>query len=394
MKVAIIHDWLTTYAGAERVLEQILHGYPEADLFAVVDFIPEGKRDFLANKKSHTTFIQKLPFAKKKYRSYLPLMPLAIEQFDLSSYDIIVSSCHAVSKGVLTGPDQLHISYTHSPMRYAYDLQHQYLAESGLEKGSKGWIARYLLHRIRKWDIRTAHGVDFFVANSNFIARRIQKTYRRDSQVIYPPVDTEHFTPAGPKEDFYLAVSRLVPYKKMDLIVEAFAGLPDKRLKVIGDGPDMKKVRAKAGPNLEILGAVSHEELIQHLRRAKAMIFAAEEDFGISVVEAQACGTPVLAYGRGGATETVLGLNEAKPTGLFFERQEPQSIQAAVKEFEKHADQVTAENCRENAERFSEARFRTEFSQFVEDKWRDFTQQGRASSEPGSQNKSLKSVSK
>jgi glycosyltransferase involved in cell wall biosynthesis len=228
MKVGIVHDWLVTYAGAERVLEQILLLYPDADLYSIVDFLDTDQRGFVMNKMAHTTFIQNLPFAKKYYRSYLPLMPLAIEQLDVSSYDLIISSSHAVAKGVLTGPDQLHICMCYSPVRYAWDLQHQYLKESGLTRGLKSWIARWILHKIRIWDTRTANGVDHFIAISNFIARRINKTYRRNSTVIYPPVDVDAFSLCKDKENFYVTASRMVPYKKIDLIVEAFNGLPDK----------------------------------------------------------------------------------------------------------------------------------------------------------------------
>ncbi|MGE4530468.1 MAG: glycosyltransferase family 4 protein, partial [Acidithiobacillus sp.] len=307
-RIAIIHDWLTTYAGAERVLEQLLILCPQADLFSVCDFVPEQERGFLRGKTPKTTFIQKLPAARKHYRNYLPLMPLAIEQLDLSGYDIVLSSSHAVAKGVLTGPDQLHISYVHSPIRYAWDLQHQYLRESGLERGVKGRIVQWLLHKIRQWDLRTANGVDCFVANSNFIARRIWKVYRREAAVVYPPVDVSGFALHADKEDFYFTASRMVPYKKMDLIVDAFSNMPDKRLVVIGDGPDMKKIRSKAGANIQFLGYQPFDVLRDYMQRAKAFVFAAEEDFGITPVEAQACGTPVIAYGRGGALETVRGI--------------------------------------------------------------------------------------
>lgn len=239
MKVAIVHEWFSSYAGSEKVVEQILHCYPDADVFAVCDFLKPNDRHFLNNKKVTTTFIQRLPFASKKFQSYLPLMPLAIEQLDMSEYDVIISSSHAVSKGVITGPDQIHISYVHSPIRYAWDFQHQYLRESGLDKGLKGLLAKYLLHKIRIWDYRTAAGVNHFIGNSNFIARRINKVYGRQADVIYPPVNTEKFEFSDSKEDFYLAACRMVPYKRVDLIVSAFANMPEKKLIVIGDGSEM-----------------------------------------------------------------------------------------------------------------------------------------------------------
>jgi glycosyltransferase involved in cell wall biosynthesis len=367
MKIAIVCDWLVTYAGSERFLGEMIHCFPQADIFAVVDFLPPGERHFLQDKPVKTTFIQKLPFAKKHYRAYLPLMPLAIEQVDVSAYDLIISSSHAVSKGVITGPDQVHISYIHSPMRYAWDLQHQYLKESGLTKGLKAFFAKYFLHKLRVWDQRTANGVDHFVANSKFIARRIWKTYRREANVIYPPLNHKIFTPGGAKEDFYLAASRLVPYKKMDLIVDSFAAMPDKKLVVIGDGPDFAKVKAKAAKNVTILGFQPDTEMVKYMQRAQALIFAAEEDFGLVPIEAQACGTPVIAYGKGGALETVRGLDQSEPTGLFFKDQSVQSICEAVSDFETQREQFTAENCVKNAAKFSPAQFREKFKQYVKD---------------------------
>ena len=359
VRVAIVHDWLVTYAGAERVLEQIVACFPDADLFSVVDFLDD--RSFLRGKPVTTSFIQKLPKARTKYRAYLPLMPIAIEQLDVSAYDVVISSSHAVAKGVLTGPDQVHISYVHSPIRYAWDLQHQYLQQSKLTNGPKSALARLILHYMRNWDIRTSNSVDTFVANSQFIARRIRKVYQREAHVIFPPVDVDAFVLHEQKEDFYLTASRMVPYKKIDLIVEAFARMPQRRLVVIGDGPDMQKIRAKATPNVEIMGYQPFKVLQDRMQRAKAFVFAAEEDFGISVVEAQACGTPVIAYGKGGALETVRDLSSARPTGMFFDEQRAESIIATVEDFDTHASRFVAADCRANAERFSAAHFRERF---------------------------------
>ncbi|MBR8458359.1 glycosyltransferase [Burkholderia dolosa] len=365
LRVAIVHDWLVTYAGAERVLEQIIACFPDADLFSLVDFLDD--RAFVRGKPVTTSFIQKLPFARTKYRSYLPLMPLAIEQLDVSGYDLVISSSHAVAKGVLTGPDQVHISYVHSPIRYAWDLQHQYLEQSNLTHGPKSLLARLILHYIRNWDTRTANAVDGFIANSAFIARRIRKVYHRDAAVIFPPVDVDAFSLNDAKEDFYLTASRMVPYKKIDLIVDAFSRTPERKLVVIGDGPEMQKIRAKAGPNVEIMGYQPFAVLHDRMRRAKAFVFAAEEDFGISVVEAQACGTPVIAYGKGGALETVLDpQSDANPTGLFFDEQTPAAIVAAVDEFERAPQRFTPRACRANAERFSADTFRRRFLDYVE----------------------------
>ncbi|MDP3465615.1 MAG: glycosyltransferase family 4 protein [Sulfuricurvum sp.] len=360
MKIAIIHDWLTVYAGAEKTLEQILKLYPQADIFTIIDVLPEKNRPFLEGHKITTSFIQKLPFAQSKYRNYLPLMPLAVEQFDLSDYDLVISSSHAVAKGVITGPDQHHICLCYSPIRYAWDLQHQYLRESGLDSGLKGWIAKYMLHKIRLWDSRTANGVDEFIAISHFIARRIWKVYRRESTVIYPPVDVEAFELYDKKEDFYLTASRMVPYKKIDLIVEAFSTMPDKKLIVIGDGPDFEKIKAKAGANVLLMGYQPFEVLRDTMQRAKAFVFAAEEDFGIAPVEAQACGTPVIAFGHGGATETVVdGMS-----GLFFDTQSIESLCGAVERFE--AMQWEPGKVRDNAIRFGNERFKEEFQHYVQ----------------------------
>lgn len=364
MKIAVVHDWLVTYAGAERVLEQILHCYPQADVFSLIDFLDD--RSFLDGRPVTTSFIQGLPMARKHYRNYLPLMPLAVEQFDMSGYDLVISSSYAVAKGVLTGPQQLHVSYVHTPIRYAWELQHQYLREANMH-GLQAAIARVLLHYLRNWDVRTANGVDAYVANSNFIARRIRKTYGRSATVIYPPVDTEAFTPGSRKDDFYLTVSRMVPYKRISLIAEAFSTMPEKQLVIIGDGPEMAHVRRVAGPNVKLLGYQPFDVVLDHMQRARAFVFAAEEDFGISVVEAQACGTPVIAFGRGGALETVQDGTRSAPTGLFFPEQTVPALTMAVERFERNAEIFLPSLCRANAERFSAAGFRRAFRGFVEE---------------------------
>lgn len=359
MKVAIVHDWLVQPGGAEKVLEQIIRCFPDADLFSLVDFLED--RTPVCGKPVTTSFIQHLPFAQRRYRAYLPLMPLAVEQFDLSPYDLVITSSYAVAKGVLVGPDQTHVSYVHSPMRYAWDLQHAYLREAHLEHGPKSWAARALLHYLRGWDARSANGVDRLIANSHFVARRMMKTYRREATVIAPPVDVDRFEPCSAKEDFYLTASRMVPYKRIDLIVEAFSLVPERRLVVIGDGPGFDAIRDKAGPNVTVLGYQPFEVLKDHMRRAKAFVFAAEEDFGIVAVEAQACGTPVIAYGKGGALETVVPLGEPQPTGVHFGTQSVASLLEAVDRFEREQSQISAAACRANAERFSAAAFRRAF---------------------------------
>lgn len=368
MRVAVVCDWLIVYAGAERVLEQILQIFPDADLFCLVDFLVPEDRGFILHKKPQTTFIQRLPLAKSRYRSYLPLMPLAIKRLDVSGYDLILSSSHAVAKGITTGPDQLHLSYVHSPMRYAWDLQRQYLQDAGLDEGIRGAMAKILLHYLRIWDKRSSNDVDYFAANSSYIAGRIAKAYGRESEVIYPPVDVEYYRMHKDKEDFYLTVSRLVPYKKVGLLAEAFNAMPEKRLVVIGDGPEFEKIKKMAKGNIKLMGYQKSEVLREMMQKAKAFVFAAEEDFGITPLEAQACGTPVIAYGRGGALETVLPLGTEKPTGIFFKEQTAESIQDAVACFEKERAVFTPESCRENALRFSAERFRESFARFVNDK--------------------------
>ncbi|GAB3910718.1 hypothetical protein GCM10028803_50690 [Larkinella knui] len=363
-KVALIHEWLVTFAGSESVVEQILALYPQSDLFTLVDFLPESQRPLIQNKTATTSFIQKLPWAKKKYRTYLPLMPLAVEQFDLSAYDVVLSSSHAVAKGVLTGPNQLHICYCHSPMRYAWDLYHQYLNESGLKTGLSGAVAKLILHYIRLWDYQSAQRVDYFVANSRYIARRIRKVYGREAHVIYPPVDTGHFTLSQQKENYYLTASRMVPYKKINLIVEAFSTMPDKRLVVVGDGPDYEKIKRLATPNIELVGYQSEDALVAYMQKAKAFVFAAEEDFGITPVEAQACGTPVLAYGKGGVLESVVD----QKTGLFFDRQQVDSLTECVQRFERMADQFNPVVIHQHAQGFSRENFRLQFKSYVAEK--------------------------
>lgn len=366
MKVAIVHDWLTLKGGAEACLEEFLRLYPQADLFCAVDFLPEHERGFLKGHRITTSFVQRLPGAAKHYRTYLPFMPVAIEQLDVTSYDLVLSSSAAVAKGIITGPDQVHIAYTHSPIRYAWDLQHQYLAEAGLSRGMKSRLVRAILHYIRLWDTRTASGVDEFIANSHFIGRRIRKVYGRKSTVIYPPVNLDRFTPAGAHGDIYVTMSRMVPYKRIPLIVEAFAAMPDRQLVVIGDGPEMPAVRAAAGANVTILGKQSDAVVVDYLQRAKAFLFAAEEDFGIAPIEAQACGTPVIAYGKGGVLETIRGEDGPGQTGVFFREQTVSAIVAAVDHLDRRLDAITPEACRANAERFSTPRFCREIAAFVE----------------------------
>lgn len=363
VKIAVVHDWLVTFAGAEAVLEQILALFPDADLFSLIDFLPESERSRLLGKRARTSVVQHFPFAEEKYRSYLPVMPWAMGRLDLSGYDLVISSSHAVAKGVRVPEGIPHVCYCHTPMRYAWDLKDQYLQSARFGSGIKRRLAEYVLERIRRWDRAAAQKVSRFVANSACVAERIKRSYGRDSEVIYPPVDTEFYTPGGERADYYMAASRMVPYKRMDLIAEAFSAMPDRKLLMIGSGPDLQKVRSKVtSGNIEILGYRSRDELRGYLQKAKAFVFAAEEDFGILPVEAQACGTPVVAYGAGGATETV----EDGVTGVFFREQSAESLREAVARLDENYGSFHPGRIRQNAERFGVERFRVEFGAFIE----------------------------
>lgn len=365
LKTAIVHDWLVTYAGSERCVESFTNIWQDADLFTLVDFLDDEERKIiLKEKEASTSFIQNLPFAKNKFRSYISLFPYAIEQFDLSRYDLIISSSHAVAKGVLTHQNQLHICYCHTPIRYAWDFYYQYLQNSGLDKGIKGIILKQILHKIRIWDVVSSNRVDYFIANSNYIAKRIKKIYNRESHVINPPVDIEKFSCCYEKENYFLAASRMVPYKKMDLIVEAFNKMPDKKLIVIGDGEDFEKIKSNASRNIEFLGYQKSEDLRKYMQKAKAFVFAAEEDFGITVVEAMSCGTPVIALNKGGTAETV----EHEKTGILFNNQTPDDIKDAVNLFERKENLFDPGKLNESVKKYSRDQFEKNIKQFVESK--------------------------
>ena len=372
-RIAVVHDWLLDFSGSERVLAEILRCYPQADLFALVDHMRDGDRALLGGKRATTTFLQSMPGLWSRLRYYLPLMPFAVEQLDVTGYDLVISSSHAVAKGVIVSPDALHVSYVHSPMRYAWDLQFTYLREERLE-GLRGLPLRWLLHRLRQWDHRSAAGVDRFVANSRFVARRILKAYRREAEVIHPPVDTEFFCPGGAREDYYVAVSRLIGYKRVDLLVDAFARLPNLRLVVVGDGPQLAHLRAAAPANVTFTGYLPATGVRDRIRGARAFLFAAVEDFGMAPVEAMACGTPVIALRRGGAAESVAGLESDAPTGVFFEEQSVAAVVDAVRMFEEQGTRISAAACRARAERYSAARFRSEFTDFIAKAWAGWSQ--------------------
>jgi glycosyltransferase involved in cell wall biosynthesis len=361
LRVAVVHDWLVAFGGAERVLEQILTLFPQADLFTLCDFFEDEKRVHILNKRPTTSFIQRFPFARSKYRSYLPLMPMAIEQFDLTGYDLIISSSHAVAHGVLTTSDQLHISYINNTMVYAWDLYHHYLRSAGLHRGLRGLMAKAIMHYIRMWDAASVNRVDHYIANSEYMAGRIARLYGQKAPVIYPPVDVDRFELCREKEDYYVTVSRLVPFKRIDLIVKAFNHLPDKKLVVIGDGPEMKKLRTLAGDNISFTGFKDQAAINEYVKKARAFLFSSAEPFGIAVVEAQACGTPVIAYGRGAAQEIITD----SETGIFFHRQDITELVDAIHRFDKIQHWFEPERIRANAMRFSVESFREQLGRYI-----------------------------
>jgi glycosyltransferase involved in cell wall biosynthesis len=365
MSVAIVHDWLDTWGGSELALAELLGLYPGADLFTLVDFMAPADHARLGSPVVRPSFIQKLPFARTAFRRYLPLFPRAIERFDVSAYDLVISSSHAVAKGVRTTPSQMHICYCYTPMRYAWDMQGQYLRQVGLDHGLVGRLVRRSLARLRHWDRATSSRVDAFVAISRAVADRIRRCYDRDSTVIFPPVALAPVGEDAPRSPAYVTVSRFVPYKRVDIIVQAFRHLPDRKLVVIGEGPERARIEAAAGPNVTLLGLAPDAERDRWLATARAFVFAAEEDFGIAPLEAQARGTPVIAFARGGALETIRGLDSDTPTGVLFPEQTPEALAAGVRAYEANADRITAAACRENAARFSAERFRREFAAFV-----------------------------
>jgi len=370
-RVAIVFEWFQRFGGVERVVAEMRQALPGADLFALVHDSEGVAGTPLEGVPVRTSFIQSLPWAKSKYRLYLPLMPIAVEQFDLRPYDIVLSSSHTVAKGVLTRADQLHVSYVYTPVRYAWDLYFDYLAESGMDRGIKSWLARLVLHYLRLWDVSAANRVDAYLVISSYVARRVCKLYRRTARVIYPPVDVERYRPDLPREEFFVAVSRFVPYKRLDLIAKAFA-MMGQELVVIGDGPERFNLERMVEPNVKLLGYQPDDVVADYLQRARAFVFAADEDFGIAPVEAQAAGCPVIAYAKGGALETVVGWPAPEATGIFFDEQTPEALEAAVRLFEDREDDFEPEVCRRNAERFGRERFQVEFRDAVGELWGRF----------------------
>jgi glycosyltransferase involved in cell wall biosynthesis len=379
MKIALVHEWLTPKAtgGSELVVKEIL-SFIDAEIFALIDFESSNPHSYLYQRKINTTFLQHFPLSRNGVQKYLPLLPIAIEQLNLTEYDVILSSSHAVAKGVITRPDQLHICYSHTPMRYAWDLTFDYLDKSKLGKGIQGIIARYILHRLRQWDVTSSNQVDYFIANSHHTARRIWRCYRREAKVIYPPVQVQEFPFQLQKSDYYITISRLVSYKKISLIVEAFNQL-GKPLVVIGDGEEMKQIQAIAKANITLLGSVEYDTLKEYLANAKAFVYAACEDFGIAIVEAQACGTPVIAYASGGATETVIDIRQdrEKGTGVLFSEQTVEGIIKGVETFLEVEKYIKLENCRTQAEKFSVQVFKQSYLDFLESCYHNFKSSSR-----------------
>lgn len=373
MTLAIVHDWLVTAGGGENVLSEVLKAFPGTPVSALIDKMSEDDHERLGIPHARTTAMQGIPNVEQNYRSWLPLMPAAMRTLDFRAASTVLSISHSVAKAPRLRDDQKLLCLCLSPMRYAWDLRDQYLRESGLDRGFKGLLAGALLDHMREWDKRTSGRVNHYASISKYIADRVKRAYGRDSDVIYPPVDTEYYTPqpqgsvrgapqgheiTGP---YYVTASRFVPYKRVDLIVRAFAGTPERKLVVVGDGPDSAKVRAAASGvrNVIFTGQLDRNFLRAWVRGARAFMFAAEEDFGIAPVEAQACGVPVIAYGKGGALETIVD----RATGLFFAEQTVESIRDAVSRFE--AATFSPDACRANAERFSAERFRAALTDWV-----------------------------
>ncbi len=356
MRVALVHYWLVGMRGGEKVLEALCELFPEADIYTHVHDA-ESISATINRHRIHTSFIAGLPRAKRWYQRYLPFMPLALEQFDLRGYDLVISSESGPAKGVIVAPDATHICYCHSPMRYLWDMYHDYLDQVG---PVTRLLMRPLLHRMRMWDVTSAARVDHFIANSAWVAARIRKYWRREAEVIPPPVETRDFAPSAERGDFYLCVGQLVGYKRVDLAVEAFRRL-DRRLVVIGEGEQSRRLRETASPNVEFLGWQSFASIRDHYARCRALIFPGVEDFGIVPVEAMASGRPVIAYRKGGALESV----REDVTGLFFDAQTPEALAAAVRRFEEREASFDAERIVAHARGFDREVFKQRIADAV-----------------------------
>lgn len=364
MRIALVHDWFPAYRGGERVVASLLRLFPDVDVFTLFDFLSAADRETHFGGKNFTVSpMNNWPFARRSYRHLFFLCPFFIEQFNVVEHDGVISSSAAFARGVITRPDQPHLCYVHSPIRYAWDQQFEYLEQARLRFGAKGLLFRWLLHRLRVWDVRTAFGPDVIVTNSTYVRERVRHIYGRDAQVIFPPVEVDSMPFYERKDDYFVAASFLVPYKRVDLIVRAFNAMPKRRLIVLGDGQQMRELKALAGPNVSFTGHLPRAVFLETIAKARALVFAGCEDFGIVMAEAQACGTPVVAFGRGGARDIVrcIEANPA-PTGLLFARQSVEAIVQAIDSFEAARSAIAPETCRKNAIRFSEARFHKEFA--------------------------------
>ncbi|TPI81962.1 glycosyltransferase family 4 protein [Mesorhizobium sp. B2-8-9] len=358
-RIAVVHDWCPNFRGGERVLAQICKQFPNAEVFTLFDFLPlEVKEQYFRDVEFHTSAANRIPMVHKFYRSLFFFCPFLIEQFDVTGYDAVISSSAAFSRGVITRPDQPHLCYVHSPVRYAWDEQFSYLQQGKLGFGPKGMLYRYMLHRLRTWDTRTAHGPDLMLANSNYVRSRIKHIYGRDARVVFPPVSLGELSCVEDKDDYYVSASFLAPYKRTDLVIKAFNEMPSRRLVIVGEGQQSASLRSLAGPNVTFSGFLPRKEYVATLARAKAMVFAGCEDFGIALAEAQACGTPLIAFGRGGAVDIAQRLGAAsEPTGVLFRAQTVEHLKEAVKRFEENSHVITSQACARNAQRFSEENF-------------------------------------
>lgn len=363
-RVALVHDWCPNFRGGERVLSELCRLFESPDVFTLFDFLDdETKHRYFDGVQFHTSLANSLPMVERYYRALFFACPFLVEQFDVTGYDAVISSSAAFSRGVLTRPDQPHLCYVHSPIRYAWDEQFSYLAQGNLGFGPKGLLFRHFLHKLRTWDARTAHGPDLMLANSNYVRARIRRIYGRDAHVVFPPVEVDKMRFAPEKDDYYVTASFLAPYKRTDLVIQAFNDMPGRRLLVVGEGQQSKRLRALAGDNVSFAGYLPREDYVKAVAEARALVFAGCEDFGIALAEAQACGTPLIAFGRGGARDIVRPFGTAeRPTGVLFDRQTVASVRDAIELFESHQGAITPAACRQNAMRFSVERFHREIA--------------------------------